>query len=340
VQHEIQERPFFVKNGFEPIEFVFWPGGVDIFFVISGFIMYYLHSKDFGTPHASSKFLVKRLVRIIPLYWLFTLLMIVASVVFREEVTHSEQSISHIVASLLFIPAQNSYGWYYPVLILGWTLNFEMLFYAIFSAALIFDRSTGVTMIIVVLLVLGALRFFVTISSTPFAFWCDGIVIEFAFGLWLAHLKLSGVHCGRWTGALLVFLGLFAMIVLKWLGIAGHYWNWRALWMGVPALLICAGPILAGDSGSKGLLKRAATVGGDASYALYLSHPFAIGLMALLLRNGGISGPWSYAVCASIVAIAIAVATHLVLERPVLECLRKLVIGRRQDDAFQRASAN
>lgn len=330
VQHEILNRPFFEKGSFEPIEPVFWAGGVDIFFVISGFIMFYLHSEDFGKPRASSKFLVKRLVRIVPLYWLFTLLMIVASLAFRDQVAHAEMSASHIAASFLFIPVQNSYGWYYPVLMLGWTLNFEMLFYATFCASLAFHRPTGVTTIVVLLVTLSVVPFLFTISTTPFAFWCNPIVLEFLFGMWLAHSKLRGVRLGRWTAILLAIVGLVAMIALKSLDITGHYWNWRPLWMGLPAFLICAGAILVDDSGGAGIVRRAASLGGDASYALYLSHPFAIGLTALLFVKIGIADPWSYVLSASISAIAIAVATHLIIERPILERLRKSVIARRE----------
>jgi exopolysaccharide production protein ExoZ len=330
VQHEILNRPFFENASFQPIEPVFWAGGVDIFFIISGFIMFYLHSEDFGKPHASSKFLVKRLVRIVPLYWFFTLLMIVASLVFRDQVAHAEMSVLHIAASFLFIPVQNSYGWYYPVLMLGWTLNFEMLFYVIFCASLAFPRPTGVTTIIVLLLILSAIPFLVTISSTPLAFWCNPIVLEFLLGMWLAQSKLRGGRLRPWTAILIVIVGLAAMIALKALDIPGHYWNWRPLWMGLPAFLICAGAILVDDTGGAGIVRRAAILGGDSSYALYLSHPFAIGLTALVFVRLGLADPWSYVLFASISAIAIAGATHLVIERLIVERLRKIVIARRE----------
>jgi peptidoglycan/LPS O-acetylase OafA/YrhL len=326
VQHEIQERPFFRGGSFQPIELVFWPGGVDIFFVISGFIMFYLHSDDFGKPHAASRFLTKRLVRIVPLYWIFTLLMIIASVTFRDQVTHFEITSLNIVASFLFVPAQNSYGWYYPVLMLGWTLNFEMLFYAIFCGSLVFRRQTGMMLMVIVLLVLSVLPLLIAISSTPFAFWCNAIVLEFLFGVWLAKLRLKGIRLGQWTRILIAISGLGAMILFKKLDIAGHYWNWRPFWMGIPAVLICAAAILVDDKGSAGLLRRTASIGGDASYALYLSHPFAIGLTALLFVKLGIADPWSYILCASIFAVAAAVATHFLLEKPILELLRSLAL--------------
>lgn len=333
VQHEVRERTFFEKTGFEPIDVVFWAGGVDIFFVISGFIMFYLHSKDFGRPHASSEFLVKRLVRIVPLYWIFTLLMIAASLAFRDQVTHSEMSISHILASFVFIPVQNNYGWYYPVLMLGWTLNFEMLFYAIFCTSLAFRRPIGVMTIIFLLVVMSSLPLLVTMSSTPFVFWCNPIILEFLFGVWLAHSKLRGVRVDRWKGFLIIIAGMGAMITLKSMDIAGHYWNWRPLWMGVPAFLICAGAILVDDKGGAGPAARAAALGGDASYALYLSHPFAIGLTALVFMKLKISNPQTYILCASMSAIVMAVTTHLLVEKPILEILRKMVTTRRESGA-------
>lgn len=324
-QHEIATRPSVSGGSFVEFSPIFWAGGVDIFFVISGFIMYHLSQFEFGTYGASCRFLLRRLARIVPPYWLFTTAMLAAIVLFPAQVTHNEIDPLHIVSSYAFFPIQNPYGRFYPVLILGWTINFEIMFYVVFAAALFFRRPIGVALIIVLLGFAAFIGFFDKPRVGPFAFWCDPIVVEFLFGILLAHLRSRGLGVSTPACLALFLAGLAAMAAAKSLGFANAYWPYRALWMGGPALLICAGPMLIRQSQSIGPLARFAAYGGDASYALYLSHPFSISLVALLShRVPGLTG-WTYFAAAFIVSMTSAFLVYHFIEQPLTHLAQTLM---------------
>ena len=113
----------------QPLNVKTWISGVDIFFVISGFIMIYTNDKGFGSLESSITFMFRRLIRIVPMYWLFTSLM-VASIILFPRLLHTAQfSYCHLVLSLLFIPhiSPDTSHDIHPILSLGWTLNYEVL---------------------------------------------------------------------------------------------------------------------------------------------------------------------------------------------------------------------
>src|SRR5882672_247790 len=123
--------------------------GVDIFFVISGFIICHVTAKD------HDGFLRKRLIRIVPLYWAGTLCLYCLGLV-APRLLQSEPTLSGLVNSLLFIPYAKEGGRVYPILFLGWTLNYEMFFYALFACALALNRRLAPITVCAALVVLVA----------------------------------------------------------------------------------------------------------------------------------------------------------------------------------------
>src|SRR5579872_364486 len=107
--------------------------GVSIFFVISGFIMYVT-----GAESSPVQFAKRRLVRIVPLYWLLTGLLFLCALFTPEFARMTVATPQTLAKSLLFIPYFNAGqgGRLYPLLIPGWTLNCEMFFYLIFTLTL------------------------------------------------------------------------------------------------------------------------------------------------------------------------------------------------------------
>ena len=117
-----------------------WLAGVDIFFVISGFIMVYASSRWFGSARAPRVFLAHRIARIVPLYWA-TMMVYLAVLLLTPWLLNSEYLAPHfVIASFLFIPAARPDGLVQPLYSLGWTLNYEMFFYALFAIAIAFPR--------------------------------------------------------------------------------------------------------------------------------------------------------------------------------------------------------
>jgi peptidoglycan/LPS O-acetylase OafA/YrhL len=335
LQHEVPSVRGLDASHYVPWTPVWFAGGVDIFFVISGFIMYLIAAGSFGEPHAAREFLRRRLIRIVPPYWFFTTAMVAAMILLRDHVAHAVISPGHVVASYLFLPWVNPYGQFYPVLILGWTLNFEMLFYVIFALSLNFSRRLGLAMIATLiggLAVVGALVDFrpTALAGSPIASWSNPIVLEFLFGIALAWVFARGLRWSRTTGVLVMAIGCGAMLAVQGAGVAGHYWPARCLWMGLPALALCAGATLIERTAEPGRVQRALEVGGDASFALYLSHPFSLAIIAAAWPLLGIASPLAYVAIAGAGALLCAVLLHLWLEKPVMAYLgRVLMPGRR-----------
>ena len=110
-------------RSFTPSEMLPWMAGVDIFFVVSGFIMVHASERLFDQPGASALFLKRRLVRIVPLYWAATTLFLLVGLVIPAMLNSTAPTPSQIAASYLFWPAVASSGLVQPVYSLGWTLN-------------------------------------------------------------------------------------------------------------------------------------------------------------------------------------------------------------------------
>lgn len=127
--------------------------GVDIFFVISGFVMVYISGDNFGKPGASRDFLIRRIIRVVPLYWFYTAAISVLLIFFPGDFSSGQSfDLSHLLASLSFIPVENSVGKIFPIHAVGWTLNYEMYFYLIFAFLLLFKKEWFLPLLSIILL--------------------------------------------------------------------------------------------------------------------------------------------------------------------------------------------
>lgn len=324
VQHEALKGKGLDLSQYRPWDFIYFAGGVDIFFVISGFIMYAIASADFGQAQTAKRFVLRRIVRIVPPYWLFTTAMVAAALAFSAHVTHSALDLRHVLASYLFLPYDNPYGRAYPVLMLGWTLNYEFYFYMVFGVALLFRKTLGLALLFGVIGISGLIGMADLVHVMPFAYWSNPIVLEFLLGVALAMARERGLRLPAAGGIALIALGAAGMLLMQYMGIAAHYWNFRVFWMGLPALLICAGVVLVRDRAQPlGWLRRQLVLLGDASYSIYLSHPFALNAVALLWRRSGVTDPWAYVAAATAVSLVAGVAVHLLLEKPLTAMLNR-----------------
>jgi exopolysaccharide production protein ExoZ len=292
--------------------------GVDLFFVISGFIMVYASDGLFARAGAPSSFFTRRLARIVPLYWAATAAAIVCFMVFRYAGSLEQLTWQTIAASLLFVPWPRPDGMVLPVHILGWTLNYEMFFYAVFAVALTLTRRNAVFAVTGLFLVLvGAGRAFAL--PLPFAFWCDPVILEFCFGMMIALAYREGLRLWRPAAAALVIAG-FAVLAF------GTTTGWpRLLVSGVPAAAIVAGAVLVARPRQGGVIARALVFVGDASYSIYLVHWLAILALTSLvayLRLDIAAAPWTYLAAHAVFALATSIVVYLAFERPVTRALR------------------
>ena len=181
--------------------------GVSVFFVISGFIMVHICWENFGGWAAATNFLRRRVIRIVPLYWLAT----VAALAFhRISATHgAHDGWSELIYSLCFIPYSGAGGSWSPVLPQGWTLSYEMMFYGIFALGLTLPRRIGLPAVGVTLgayIIIGPL-----LGNATLAYLASPIVLWFILGMGLAALwHRRGFEEPNWlakSGRLLEGLG-------------------------------------------------------------------------------------------------------------------------------------
>jgi exopolysaccharide production protein ExoZ len=319
------------RAGLEPLHTsINWGCGIDIFFVISGFIMVHVAAPEFATPGAPWRFMSKRLARIVPLYWLVTTVLIVGALVAPSLLNVPIGGAQHIVSSYLFIPDwRPDMSVVRPVMALGWTLNYEMLFYVFFACAMFlpFPRAVAALTIVFVGGVIAKRVF--QIEQTQLAFWMDPLVLEFLFGVYVGMAYRAGWRLNGPTALILGALG-FVGVATGLPEALGISIDANFIRYGVPAALLIAAATL-GPNLPDMLPVRFGAALGDSSYALYLIHPFIIRpLREVWLRMGGAALPLAaYVVVCVILAVLAAFALHYWLELPIGRALKPFQAGTR-----------
>ena len=276
--------------------------GVDIFFVISGFIMWMVTAK----PVEPAQFLWHRVVRVVPLYWIATLVMAV----------HRSSPLSDTVRSLLFWPYRDASGDLWPVLVQGWTLNFEMFFYLLFAATLMMPRRLQLLSLTAVLLSLGVIGIVFQPHEAELHVYTSPLLIEFLAGVWLSEIVQRGRIPGVKIAVAMLFVGLLGFVVsLR----EPTPELWRFILWGGPSLLVVAGAICIELGRGMPTIKSLKLLG-DGSYSIYLFHPFILRTVATPLTRF----PALIGIAAVLAAgAAVGMVAFYVLERPLLVLLRR-----------------
>lgn len=228
--------------------------GVDLFFIISGFVMMY------STSISAKNFFLKRIYRIVPLYWVCTLGVFIIALSHPELLNNTTGNFLELTKSLFFIPFNKNDTGHFPILFLGWTLNYEIYFYLIFGLCSIFfykfrDIACSLFLILTVIIFSSNKNFILSVYSNP-------ILIEFIFGmiayrtLWLKKLDIHS------------FI-LISLCVVTLLSIPYS----RVITLGIPMLIIFY--IFHFLFSGKKMVKQIYFLGG-CSYSLYLTHPYII----------------------------------------------------------------
>ncbi len=296
--------------------------GVDLFFVISGFVMVYASDRLFAAPGASRVFFLRRLARIVPLYWTVTAILVgyiyLAHRIFPPPFITTEG----VFASFLFVPWPLPNGAMAPVHALGWTLNYEMFFYAVFALAVMLPRRSAVFVVTTLFMLLVALALLVP-QRQPFAFWFSPIILEFCFGMLIALAWRDGRRLPRWASALLI-----AAALCGYAGSAmwGPFVAFRALEWGLPGAALVAAFALAREAPPAGPVARFFGFLGDASYSLYLVHALVIPLVRRLMPAvDGVLMPWLYALALIGASLAAAACSYQWFERPITRVLQRWI---------------
>ncbi|MBR1138483.1 MULTISPECIES: acyltransferase family protein [Bradyrhizobium] len=307
----------------------FGASGVDIFFVISGFVMVYASFASERPSIGAGTFLAKRFVRIYPFYWTCLLLILILwGLGFYRKL---DPTPGIWLRAVLLLPTDQ------PVLTVSWTLVYEMYFYMLFAAALflqwsrhvaVFGITTAIAALLAASLLLGDREDFL---SNP-------IVIEFCMGMLLATAFRRLHVMPAWIG---IAAGLSA-IVLASLFVPHETTNGlppaaRVVAWGLPALLIVASSLSLKAVGSR--LERAMAWLGDCSYAIYLTHPFVMVVFARIVKNQPRLSEMSLLPVVPfvvLICLAAGAAAHVLIERRLLDFGRRLLAPRRSEAALPR----
>ncbi|WP_126174440.1 acyltransferase family protein [Altericroceibacterium xinjiangense] len=311
--------------------------GVDIFFVLSGFIMWVTTRHS----HVSTgRFIVKRIERIAPLYWLLSIIVAIFALLMPHLLNSTRFDPAHLLASLFFIPWPNPAGvpgtseHLSPILIPGWTLNMEMMFYLLFSLCLPLRkgwRVASISLLIIVLYVIGLMG---AKNGSIAAFYGNTIILEFLMGILLAAYLIPFLSLSApWAWGLLAL----SLIVLAGIEAAGLDLP-RAVKFGVPAFFAIAAAInlerLSAVPNFSALVKL-----GDASYSIYLSHIFVLAGLRVIMGFLGI-GVTLWTACAFMVvgmaaSAILGLLIHEYVEKPLSRF--KVRIGRRDSKSVDTA---
>ena len=287
--------------------------GVDMFFVISGFIICYA-SKD---SSSSIEFAKKRIFRIRPLYYLLTFGVFAIALVAPQLLNSTEANFVNLAKSLAFIPYEAANGLVQPLLFLGWTLNFEMFFYLLFAICIGLRHREIVVGLVVVAIALTGL--WVDFGHVIPDFFSRSIILNFAWGVavFLVYKHMPSLIAKlRW---LWVPAAVFILMQLIWpIPLSGEFS------IGIPSAFILLSVLP--QNKISGPVGDGVKLIGDASYSLYLVHPYVIQAcvkVIIPLLGGGILAIALLSVLSIIGSIVASVLLFKFVEKPSNLWLRK-----------------
>jgi peptidoglycan/LPS O-acetylase OafA/YrhL len=323
-----------------PFEAKYLPGGsivpagfsagrasVDLFFVLSGFLAVWTTPGP-GGGDAAQSFLLRRVTRIYPTYWFYCIPLVLAAVAAPGSLTGAHQP--YVIASLLLVPNAAP-----PLLLVAWTLEFEIYFYLAFALLIWVGLARRRRILALVawggLVVAGRAVLAPTRADALLDAVLSPLVLEFLAGCAAAYLCAAGLQRGvtgvaGMVGCAVLVIGLVwseTLFGLPWLRVS-------VFGSGAALLLIgCFGE----DMKIRRVLPRVVVRIGDASYSLYLSHLFTIGVIGHLLSHVApsvwlLATPVGHVVVLFVTIVAallVAEASYRWIERPLLRLSRHLV---------------
>jgi exopolysaccharide production protein ExoZ len=289
------------------VPWIYGSFGVDLFFVLSGFIIAY------STQQKHDRFLFNRAIRILPTYWLVTtlggLLVLIAMPV--------QEALGWYGQSLLFLTGSDGRP---PIIFVGWTLVYEILFYLIFAISLRIAGARGPLLTIGILLVLAYAGRMLGIFDRDWP-----LLIEFAYGIGIfLSLRWTEEYAKPLLATLLIAAGLIALYAFEGMvrGTDGSIGDQiRIFALGLPSIALIVGLLMLERAGIA-IRNRLILSLGAASYALYLLHPLVFAFV-IPLPAGPLSARFAIFAALMAVTIAISLPFYSRIEAPMLRWLRQ-----------------
>lgn len=294
--------------------------GVEFFFVLSGFIMFFVHRNDLGVPERAGRFIRKRLIRIYPIYWVILGGLVCLYFAFPGRGPENARDPMSLLTSFLLIPTADD-----PIMRVAWTLEFEMFFYVMFTL-MILSRRFGLA-VFAIWMGLSAWGTIQPFETHPLSFLFSYYNLLFLFGIGAAAIfpRLSVQQ------ALLAVLGGTAVFLVVGMTDVYRVMDWAHSWRTV-AFGLAASVAVAGLAAGAFRPWRWTVFLGDASYSIYLAHLPAMGFGAVAIRKLGLPDllpmplVFVVTVCGGVLA---GVIIHVLIEKPVLRLLSQRLSARK-----------
>jgi exopolysaccharide production protein ExoZ len=335
---------FFGIEGFS-IPFSFGGAGVEYFFVLSGFIIYYAHKNDISKPHRINNYLIKRFTRIYPTYWIvFFGVLLIPSLLWPDLRDAIPISTATLVKSALLLPQDMHGGTGAPVITVAWTLQYEMLFYLAFSL-FIFNRYLGLTAVSIFIF-LFIYNLFIENLQFPYSFIASDYILLFIMGVISAVICSSARIVIRYPIAYIftgisLFIFTASQVVMQSDAIDGFH----TIFYGLSSTLLVIGLVTVEKRGRVLFNNRAFQLLGDASYALYLIHYPLINILCkiaiiLHMEQLGIYGALITYIVIFFTCIGASMIFHLFIEKPIARGIRNIVNHTKKANSFELATAD
>lgn len=308
------------------IPFSFGDSGVEFFFVLSGFIIFTAHRADISQPRRLAAYARKRFIRVYPTYWIIFGVIFLMALALRED---APRDLGVILKSLALLPQDPGVvgGTGAPVIIVAWTLQYELVFY-LFFALLILNRWMALAAGLAFALN-AALCGFGASCGFPRDFLASWRMLVFGMGALAAFVHASPkIKMARPGLLLLMGLAAYAVISADKVLQIGVLSPWKTPLYGAACACIVLGLTRLEDAGRVMGRHPFLQTLGDASYALYLIHYPLISVMSKgaallgLTRGGPLAALAAYLVMLAACLLA-AIAFHTLIEKPLLAALRK-----------------
>lgn len=299
-------------------DFGWLSSGVDIFFVISGFIMWVsVERRSSMTP---AEFMRHRIIRIVPLYWLVSCFVLAICLFAPHLLKTTILHWPHAIASFLFLPMRhpNVTDQFWPLLVPGWTLNYEMLFYVLFAIAIAGSNgSPRARLALIATLIAGtvlAANLFKG-SFDAMHFYANPILFEFLAGIGVGILYMKQKVPRSWGWLVPIAAGFFLLWYSPQFGVLVAGIN-----------LIAATMIVAAALFLPAIPFPALRVVGDASYSLYLTHIITLAALGRVWAAARLQelGPLVFTLAGLALSIVVGLLCYRLFERPMTAGLKRV----------------
>ena len=318
--------------------------GVDIFFVVSGFVMAFTVA---NRPQLTgSEFLKMRLVRVVPPYWLATIATLPFALLWFGYLDGQR-----VLSGFTVFPAMAAPDFVLPILHVGWSLAFELAFYFVVAAVMVVTSRPDQRVVGAIIAASGfaAMGIFYQPASAAAAIFINAIWLEFVFGM-LVYVAWSRLTGDPLVAVLCLGVGIASLTKAAVLGSGFLDAPWtlfspeapdqtldrngllRALRWGLPSAVMVLG-LLWFTRGTAGqwLTRTRPWAGlhqlGDASYSLYLVHPFVMSSWQYFAPRNSVQADLMIAALTAF-SIALSLVVHRRIEVPLLTISRTALLRR------------